>query len=197
LIGKKIGEKEMGVSPVIAVILMVAITVVLAGIVYYWVSNFSGSSDSELSYVGVSAKTVGDHWEISIERVTGQSISFENINFLIYQNGINLYKRTIFDVNPQPFMAVDDSLIYPIANNDTAVISYSTSQPITPADDFEDYVGAMFLILDNNKDYKLSSGDVIWIYSDVDGDGVEDIKVGQYFKIRNLAKTHEILSVHL
>jgi flagellin-like protein len=39
---KKLFRKDdKGVSPVIAVILMVAITVVLAGVLYVWVSQFS------------------------------------------------------------------------------------------------------------------------------------------------------------
>lgn len=45
-ISKKIGKmwKDMtGVSPIIAVILMVAITVVLAATIYVWVSGFGGS----------------------------------------------------------------------------------------------------------------------------------------------------------
>ncbi|RLF41686.1 MAG: type IV pilin, partial [Thermoplasmata archaeon] len=39
--------KDMtGVSPIIAVILMVAITVVLAATIYVWVSGFGGSGSS-------------------------------------------------------------------------------------------------------------------------------------------------------
>lgn len=48
-IGKKIGKmwKDVtGVSPIIAVILMVAITVVLAATIYVWVSGFGGSGSS-------------------------------------------------------------------------------------------------------------------------------------------------------
>ena len=45
------GNNDEAVSPVIAVILMVAITVVLAATVYVWVSGFGGSS-------GTPAKTI-------------------------------------------------------------------------------------------------------------------------------------------
>ncbi|HWG91209.1 MAG TPA: archaellin/type IV pilin N-terminal domain-containing protein, partial [Candidatus Thermoplasmatota archaeon] len=38
----KLTNRDDAVSPVIAVILMVAITVVLAATVYVWVSGFSG-----------------------------------------------------------------------------------------------------------------------------------------------------------
>jgi flagellin-like protein len=39
---KKLWEDKTGVSPIIAVILMVAITVVLAATIYVWVSGFGG-----------------------------------------------------------------------------------------------------------------------------------------------------------
>ena len=41
---KKLWEDKTGVSPIIAVILMVAITVVLAATIYVWVSGFGGGS---------------------------------------------------------------------------------------------------------------------------------------------------------
>ncbi|RLF39490.1 MAG: hypothetical protein DRN21_03510 [Thermoplasmata archaeon] len=42
--GKMLKDKT-GVSPIIAIILMVAITVVLAATIYVWVSGFGGSGD--------------------------------------------------------------------------------------------------------------------------------------------------------
>jgi len=59
-ISKKIGKmwKDMtGVSPIIAVILMVAITVVLAATIYVWVSGFGGGSGEALS---MSVNQVGN-----------------------------------------------------------------------------------------------------------------------------------------
>jgi len=41
----KMWEDKTGVSPIIAVILMVAITVVLAATIYVWVSGFGGGGD--------------------------------------------------------------------------------------------------------------------------------------------------------
>lgn len=43
---------DRGVSPVIATILMVAITVVLAAVLYLMVANFTGGSTEALDYVG-------------------------------------------------------------------------------------------------------------------------------------------------
>ena len=51
------GKKEKGVSPVIATILMVAITVVLASAVYLMVSGYIGSAPSKPVALGVSPST--------------------------------------------------------------------------------------------------------------------------------------------
>ncbi|MDD3491998.1 MAG: type IV pilin [Candidatus Thermoplasmatota archaeon] len=45
----KIWKDKTGVSPIIAVILMVAITVVLAATIYVWVSGFGGGGSQSIS----------------------------------------------------------------------------------------------------------------------------------------------------
>jgi flagellin-like protein len=67
---KKIGQKirkiwkdKTGVSPIISVILMVAITVVLAATIWAWVSGFGGSG-SEPESAAVVAKGVNDRLRI-------------------------------------------------------------------------------------------------------------------------------------
>ena len=54
---KVLYKKEKGVSPVIATILMVAITVVLASAVYLMVSGYIGSAPSKPITLGVSPST--------------------------------------------------------------------------------------------------------------------------------------------
>ncbi len=48
-------KKNDGVSPVIAVILMVAITVVLAGVVFLWAQSFTDDADGGVETVNVKA----------------------------------------------------------------------------------------------------------------------------------------------
>lgn len=51
------GNNDEAVSPVIAVILMVAITVVLAATVYVWVSGFGGSSGTPAKTISLSSSS--------------------------------------------------------------------------------------------------------------------------------------------
>ncbi len=61
-ISKKIGKMwkdTTGVSPIIAVILMVAITVVLAATIYVWVSGFGGGGGGASTALTLSQQTYG------------------------------------------------------------------------------------------------------------------------------------------
>ena len=197
MIRKGISENQEGVSPVIAVILMVAITVVLSGIIYYWVSQFSTTSEKGLAYIGFEKDSVDNIWEISIIKVQGARIPLDNIFFRICdQNGVNTYRKSIGDTNPTTF-AIDDTQIYPIAVNTSGVISRITSAPVTINDTFQDYIGAIFVFLDHDNDYFITTGDSIKIYSDFDGDGTEDIEMGNFFKINDLGGDNEYIKCHL
>ena len=197
MIKRTVGENSAGVSPVIAVILMVAITVVLAGLVYYWIGQFSDTADKGLAYVGYEKVTYGQDWKITIEKVQGARIQLEDINFLISdENGIILYRKHISDSNPSPF-ASKLSIIYPIAGNSSGAVISNTSLPVNANDDFNNYIGAIFVIIDLNNDELLNYGDTIRIYGDIDGDDILDITVGNYFKIYDTSGTNEFLKCHL
>ena len=54
---KGMKKNDMGVSPVIAVILMVAITVVLAGVLYLWVSSLA-DTEGDVETINVKCELV-------------------------------------------------------------------------------------------------------------------------------------------
>ena len=56
---KSMKKNDMGVSPVIAVILMVAITVVLAGVLYLWVSSLA-DTDKETDLLDMKIEAFAD-----------------------------------------------------------------------------------------------------------------------------------------
>jgi len=81
-------KNKAGVSPIIAVILMVAITVVLAATIYVWVSGFHTGSQSENAAVTVK----GEDDQIRVILTKGgdnydPTNGYGNDNFAIYVNG--------------------------------------------------------------------------------------------------------------
>ena len=75
--------KDSGVSPVIATILMVAITVVLAAVLYVMVSGFTHSPGTANSAgLSVSTNSAGN-WVVTIDKVSSPNIANSSIKVVI------------------------------------------------------------------------------------------------------------------
>jgi len=196
---KLVGEDKIGVSPVIAVILMVAITVVLAGVVYVWIQSISSPDNPGLAYVSAKVEGVnGNDWDVLIQKVEGENLHLNTLSFIINSGqGYTMYEKSLSDVNPDPFY-IQNTKVYPIAANiSISVTSKQTSQPITNKDKINDYIGAIFTIMDTDNDSFLSPGDVIRIYNDFDNDGTPEIVHGDYFRLKSLSGSHQYLEKFL
>jgi flagellin-like protein len=89
-----ISEDKFGVSPVIAVILMVAITVVLAGVLYVWVTSLSEPSSNKLETLSATVKqgpgNLTSGCLILIEKGSGESVKHQNYIFRVGKKDGNL-----------------------------------------------------------------------------------------------------------
>jgi flagellin-like protein len=76
-----IWSRDEGVSPVIAVILMVAITVVLAATVYVWVSGFANEQDSpeqaSAAASGIDLDDDGDVEWVKVSLTAGENTPYD------------------------------------------------------------------------------------------------------------------------
>lgn len=87
-------RNDEAVSPVIATILMVAITVVLAGVLYVWASSLAeGNTDGDIAFYVFDAEDAGgdltDGTEDNLVRVTmtqGSDINWASVNVKISVN---------------------------------------------------------------------------------------------------------------
>jgi flagellin-like protein len=192
----KSGESIEGVSPIVGIILLVAMTVVLTGIIYAWVGTFSHGSSNEIAYFGYKSEENNNDWEVTILTTDGRAVPFDTFKFTIYNDeDFLIHEKTLADANPKPF-TVGSSTIYPIPNNSTPVISKRTTAPITAQDDFPDYIGVLIVFIDFDNDTLLSSGDIIRIYKDFDSDSTDDIFYGYSFAIRDYGdKTNYVFTI--
>jgi len=86
---KRYGKDKDAVSPVIAIILMVAITIVLAGVLWLWVSGLVATGKDDPLYKGFSTewggRTENKDYELHIKTVdTKNVLSVEDIRFTLY-----------------------------------------------------------------------------------------------------------------
>ena len=75
--------KDSGVSPVIATILMVTITVVLAAVLYVMVSGFTHSPGTAQSAGLNEAQTSAHNYTVSISSVSASNIPLANLKLII------------------------------------------------------------------------------------------------------------------
>ena len=95
-IRKKIGKiwkDTSGVSPIIAVILMVAITVVLAATIYAWVSGFGGSGN-EPEPAAVVVKGTSERLRCTLSQAGEGMPSGGYTNFNVFVNGEEVANMT-------------------------------------------------------------------------------------------------------
>ena len=95
---KKLWEDKTGVSPIIAVILMVAITVVLAATIYVWVSGFGGGegTTSSISLAQIDYDTDGTNYTITYRVNDAEGgLGWEDIE-------VTIAGTTIWDGENQP-----------------------------------------------------------------------------------------------
>ena len=76
-------ESKSAVSPVIAVIIMVAITIVLAAVLYTWSCNFS-RNDKQTPTVGAVYQPFGENNSaVHIEKVDPDAVSVISVNYIL------------------------------------------------------------------------------------------------------------------
>ena len=85
--------KDSGVSPVIATILMVAITVVLAAVLYVMVSGFTHSPGTANS-AGLSVSGAPGSWTVSVDKVSSSTLQVQNLKIVLSISGGSSYTYT-------------------------------------------------------------------------------------------------------
>lgn len=102
-------DDRQGVSPVIAVILLIAITVILAAVLYMMVSGLFSPSGSRADYVGVSASLSpdGKDWILTVVSVTPGLSQNQTSLLLRASNGSTIFPATTFFQLERPVQGVE------------------------------------------------------------------------------------------
>ncbi len=125
--------KDSGVSPVIATILMVAITVVLAAVLYVMVSGFTHAPPASQT-AGLSESQNGNSYTVSVSSVSANNIKLTNLKIVITGASVNGF---------------DGSLTWANSNGSTNSISVSGTGNVT----------IVVSILSGNSNTYLGTGD--------------------------------------
>jgi flagellin-like protein len=94
---------DKAVSPVIAIILMVAITVVLASVLYVWVMNLADTDDTVERFPTINLSIIDDPAgdEIKIKMTSGNPIEWTKYKMLIFNQSDNEDTATLLTLTGQ------------------------------------------------------------------------------------------------
>jgi flagellin-like protein len=180
---KFIRKDDEAVSPVIAVILMVAITVVLAGVLYVWVSGFGTTGGGGTTKITATKTEQTTAYRITIASVSGGDLNLEDAKMeMANSEDTRLWSVQTGQANPTS-LTIGLSTVYPIPSGASAVQDNSTSATVTAASELSNYEDCYMAFVDQNNDGKINADDAIWVYKDWTRDGTPDVQSRFTFKI--------------
>lgn len=174
-------DEEKGVSPVIAVILMVAITVVLAGVLWAML-QFPPPGDNQIRITLKSPEEKTFGWKVEIASIS-EKLRLEDAKFQVVDNqGTLLYSLTISEANPQPFNR-GLSKVYPMTMLGP-VQDNTTGNSVNSDSTFDNLEGCYIAYIDQTNDERVSAGDSFYIYKDYNNDNNNDISSNYSIEIK-------------
>ena len=196
---KKIWKDEEAVSPVIATILMVAITVVLAGVLVVYMQQFSGGPGEQApngSFVASSfsnpeegTTTNSGGWSVKVISLTGGKPGWSDVTVTLKSSaGVNVKAIAGVKAGNSDFESESTALNwYGMANlgaPNYVESSTGLSTAVIGAEgniagaEFQTIEGAWFIVMDNDADGKISPNDIVMVFKNNDAVGVDDITAG-------------------
>ena len=191
---KKVWADEDAVSPVIATILMVAITVVLAGVLVVYMQQYTGTgfhvptaSSQATPFVNPvdGGKTNnGGGWNVKIVSISDTSNQWSSVTVQIMQNslphiqmnGVKPFTSTTWDNNGTGahwFAFGHGPMNYCPGSVNTCTVA-----PIASAMTLNDMLtieNAFFLVIDTDGSNTISAGDSVLVYASDDKDTAPEI----------------------
>jgi len=123
-----------------------------------------------------------NYYQIKISSVKGGPLKFSILKFKCYTDeSLVLYEKSTSDAEPKK-ITIGESEIYAIPWKDGGVKS-KTGSIIKSEDNLQDYTNCVIVYLDQNADDLVSPDDYIYVYKDLDNDGIDEVLPGYNFKI--------------
>lgn len=187
---KKKWDNE-AVSPVIATILMVAITVVLAGVLVLYMQNFSSGPSGKQSVANLNVQykswdqisdvSKSGYWTATVQTIDNP-VAWSEVEVSVQDpNGLMITRFETKDATTLTGVTITEVSYWVSKYSSGGAITYDS----LPADkstgitgtltamkkaDFARMTNVTMVIVDNDNDKKLTAGDTIIVYKDYDND---------------------------
>ena len=172
----RIEKNDEGVSPVIAVILMVAITVVLAAVLYVWAASFLEQGESAPIATFLTNQDSAGVYHVQVIKVSKQEDLLGFSYFLKDTTGSTFVGGNGFGEIAMQFQGGEEMGINKDYNgDDEALQSRATNVSNDDGSNFPVHFA------DNDRDGKLSAGDQFSVYGPDTGPAVDGWKIDIQF----------------
>jgi len=190
---KRVWKDEDAVSPVIATILMVAITVVLAGVLVVYMNQFQLNNDTPPNASSVanpfanpvdgSKTSNGGGWSVKVVSVSGRRPSWGEVTVQLTKNDMPVARMAkvkaasanFYQINGTGSMkwyALGAGGTMSYSHNGGAKAAISTAMT---AGDFETLENAYFCVVDIDGNGVLDAGDLVEVYASNNADTAADV----------------------
>lgn len=193
---KRIWKDDEAVSPVIATILMVAITVVLAGVLVVYMQQFSGGPGDQAPQGTFVASTFsnpaegttdnGGGWSVKVTALSGGKPGYSDVTVTLKSPaGVNVKALAgVKAANSDNEYETASMNWYLVANGapqyveGVAAVAVGGGEANIAGAEFQTVELAWFIVMDNDGDKKLSANDIVMVFKDNNSDGVDDVTSG-------------------
>jgi flagellin-like protein len=190
---KRVWKDEEAVSPVIATILMVAITVVLAGVLVVYMNQFQLNNDPPTNASSVatpfsnpvdgSRTSNGGGWSVKVISVSGHRPNWGEVTVQLSKNDIPVARMakvkaasaTFYQINGTESMkwyALGAGGTMSYSHNGGAKTAITTTMT---AGDFESLENVYFCVVDIDGNGVLDAGDLVEVYASNNADTAVDV----------------------
>lgn len=184
-----LNKEEQAVSPVIATILMVAITVVLAGVLVVYMQSFQNVGGGTNVVASISAKTFsnpqdpvtrnGGGWTVEVVSVKSGTLNIADMTVNVKgSSGANL--GSLVGATPT-LKDTSGTVDYYLFSEALATCDYWSGAAVTAdctgatGNEFNTMENATIVLLDNDASGTLTASDTVLVFKDTNGDGTNDI----------------------
>jgi len=198
---RKMWKENKGVSPVIATIMMVAVTVVLVGVLVVYMSSFTTqnptsamslatTTDSFTNPYDTQTTNMGG-WTLSVASISGDAPDLQQLVITIKTGGVAV---ATFDLstNTAIVQGQTGNVKWYVVPSGTAQFYDASASSVTAvsssatieSSEFRSIENAYMVVLDNDGDGKLTPGDAVMVFRDNTGDGTADLNSGDVVEFK-------------
>jgi len=194
---RTVWRERKGVSPVIATIMMVAVSVVLVGVLVVYITGMTTTEQKGNTSVTMTMSTFSnpysDHttnlggWSMTITGVTGKRPGIQDLRINVKSGGVAV---ATFDMHENTsvvsgmsgtvrwyVLEAGNAQFYDADAATPAVVDVQSGSDID-SEEFSSIQKAYIVILDNDGDGRLTPGDTVMVYKDHNADNNADLTDG-------------------